>query len=35
VVGRIAEDRLLLDLRGLEDPQALLSQLESLRLALP
>jgi L-seryl-tRNA(Ser) seleniumtransferase len=34
VIGRIAEDRLLLDLRGLEDPQPLLEQLGALRLAL-
>lgn len=34
VVGRIADDRLLLDLRCLEDPQPLLAQLDALRLAL-
>jgi L-seryl-tRNA(Ser) seleniumtransferase len=34
VVGRIAEDRLLLDLRGLEEPRDLLSQLARLQQAL-
>ncbi len=34
VIGRIAEDRLLLDLRCLEDPQPLLDQLGALRAAL-
>ncbi|MGD9833010.1 MAG: L-seryl-tRNA(Sec) selenium transferase [Piscinibacter sp.] len=34
VIGRIAEDRLLLDLRGLEDPQPFADQLPALRAAL-
>lgn len=34
VVGRIAEDRLLLDLRGLEDPAPFTQQLGALRQAL-
>ena len=34
VIGRIADDRLLLDLRGLEDPQPFVDQLPRLREAL-
>ena len=34
VIGRIADDRLLLDVRCLEDPGPLLAQLPALRLAL-
>lgn len=34
VVGRIAEDRLLLDCRCLDEPEAMLSQLQDLRKAL-
>jgi L-seryl-tRNA(Ser) seleniumtransferase len=34
VIGRIAEDRLVLDLRCLEDPAPLLAQLPALRAAL-
>ena len=34
VIGRIAEDRLLLDLRGLEDPSWLTGQLPALHAAL-
>jgi L-seryl-tRNA(Ser) seleniumtransferase len=34
VIGRVAEDRLLLDLRCLEDSQALLRQLDTLQEAL-
>jgi L-seryl-tRNA(Ser) seleniumtransferase len=34
VIGRIAEDRLVLDLRCLEDPSALREQLPALQLAL-
>jgi L-seryl-tRNA(Ser) seleniumtransferase len=34
VIGRIAEDRLLLDLRCLEDPAPFVSQLPSLMEAL-
>jgi L-seryl-tRNA(Ser) seleniumtransferase len=34
VIGRVADDRLLLDLRCLEDSQALLRQLDTLQEAL-
>lgn len=34
VIGRIADDRLLLDLRGLEDPTPFLAQLGALQAAL-
>jgi L-seryl-tRNA(Ser) seleniumtransferase len=34
VIGRIAEDRLLLDLRCLEDPAGLASQLPALAVSL-
>jgi len=34
VIGRIADDRLLLDLRCLEDPAPFVDQLPALRAAL-
>jgi L-seryl-tRNA(Ser) seleniumtransferase len=34
VIGRVADDRLVLDLRGLEDPAPLLAQLPALRESL-
>jgi len=34
VIGRIAEDRLLLDCRCIDDPAELLGQLAALRAAL-
>ena len=34
VIGRVAEDRLLLDLRGLEDPAPFIAQLPDLKARL-
>ena len=34
VIGRVADDRLLLDLRCLEDPQALVGQMAQLQAQL-